>query len=101
MNRELSDTYTSKQGEISRMQNEIQSIYDSISQISEEHNALVLLIEDSPRAGSIQSLGTVEDEYHTLERHYDQSTTDLWNAILNNWSKVKTSKTLRISAEKA
>ena len=50
LHRELSVTYTSKQDEISSMQAEIQSLYDSISQISEERNALVLLIEDSPRA---------------------------------------------------
>ena len=75
--RELTDTYNVKQNDVSRMQTEIQSLYDSISQLSEERNALFLLMEDSPRTGSIQSLDTVEEDYYILEHHYDQSSSDL------------------------
>lgn len=98
--RELSETHVLKQKEISRMQAEIHSLYDSISQISEERNALVLLVEDSPRAGLFQSLDTVEEEYHNLEHHYDQSTTDLWLAISSSWKKVKTSRKLKSLSRK-
>jgi hypothetical protein len=98
--REVTEIYNKKQEEVHKMQAEIRSLYDSISQLSEERNLLILSIEDSPRAGSIQSLDTVEEDYRILEHHSDQSRSDLWTAVLNNWNKVKTSRKLKTLSRK-
>lgn len=98
--REISETYTRKQEDINKMLEEIQSLYDSISQISEERNALILLIEDCPRVGSILALDAVEDESHILEVQSSQSSSELWRRILVNWEKVKSLKRLKSLSRK-
>ena len=74
MLKETTELFNRKKEEISKMQTEIQSLYDSISQLSEEKNSLILSLEMSPRPGSIHSLDTVEEDYRILEYQNNQST---------------------------
>jgi hypothetical protein len=91
--RQMTEIHLKQQEEIKKMQNEAQSLYDSISQMSEERDLLLQLIQDSPRAFTIQSLDQEADKF--IEQNYSQSGHNLWKAISENWAKVKSSKKLK------
>lgn len=91
--KQLTELHSKRQEEIKKMQEEVQSLYDSISQISEERDNLLMLLQDSPRSITIQSLDLDVD--HFIEKNYSQSSAELWHTIFENWNKVKLSKKLR------
>lgn len=96
--KQLTEVYSNKQEEIKKMQEEVQSLYDSISQISEERDNLLMLLQDSPRSITIQSLDQEGD--HFIEQNYSESSAELWRTISENWVKVKLSKKLKNLARK-
>jgi HD-GYP domain-containing protein (c-di-GMP phosphodiesterase class II) len=98
--RELVETHAARQEQVAKMQAEIASLYDSISQLSEERNALVLLLEDSPRAGSFVSLDATDEDWNILERNSEQSTRDLWAAVLESSNKLLNGKKIKGLARK-